>query len=49
MEQISERDLKENKEIIKQKNEQLKKIIKFNEVIINTIECHQNNYVQLIS
>ena len=47
MEQISERDLKENKEIIKQKNEQLKKIIKFNEVIINTIECHQNNYVHL--
>ena len=47
MEQISERDLKENKEIIKQKNEQLKKIIKFNEVIIKTIEYHQNNYVHL--
>ena len=47
MEQIYNQQLKENKEIIKQKNEQLKKIIKFNEVIINTIECHQNNYVHL--
>jgi len=45
MEQISTRDLKEYKEIIKQKNEQLKKIIKFNEVIISTFENHQNNYL----
>ena len=47
MEQISNRDLKEYKEIIKQKNEQLKKIIKFNEVIINTSIIHQNNYFYL--
>ena len=47
MEQIYNQQLKENKEIIKQKNEQLKKIIKFNEIIIKTIEYHQNNYVHL--
>ena len=47
MEQISNQDLKIYKEIIKQKNEQLKKIIKFNEVIISNIENHQNNYFYL--
>jgi len=47
MEQISNRDLKVYKEIIKQKNEQLKKIIKFNEVIISNIKNYQNNYFYL--
>ena len=49
MEQIYNLQLKENKEIIKQKNEQLKKIIKFNEVIIISTFKNQNNYFLLKS
>jgi len=41
--------LKESKEIINQKIEQLKKIIKFNEIIVETSQKYQNNYFVLES
>ena len=34
----------ESKKIIKKKNEQIKRIIKFNEIIIDDNEKYQNNY-----
>lgn len=37
--------LKENIEIIKKKNEQLKKIIKFNKIIEQSCEIYKNNYL----
>ena len=42
-------DIIKSKEIIKQKNEQLEKIIKFNEITIETSENYQNNYYFLKS
>ena len=40
---------KESIKIIKEKNEQLKKIIRFNKIMINTCEKYKNNYFYLIS
>ena len=42
-------DIIKSKAIIKQKNEQLEKIIKFNEITIETSENYQNNYYFLKS
>jgi len=47
--QNNELDFNKYKEIIKEKNEQLKKIIKFNDIIIDSSEKYQNNYFLLKS
>ena len=46
---LDESKFNEYKEIIKQKDEQLKKIIIFNDIIIDSNEKYQNNYIHLKS
>ena len=46
---LNESEFNRYKEIIKQKDEQLKKIIKFNDIIIESNEKYQNNYFHLKS
>jgi len=45
----NENPFNKSKEIIKRKDEQLKKIIKFNDIIIDSSEKYQNNYFYLKS
>jgi len=46
---ISNSEFKKSKKIIKQKNEQLKKIIKFNKIILEACERYLNNYFHINS